>query len=66
MTMEIPTPVLVILVVMAALCFLQTLRRFWRASRPPLEDPLTEVPSRLAPPGDAPAGYKWILVPDDD
>ncbi|MBN9411308.1 MAG: hypothetical protein J0H69_19355 [Burkholderiales bacterium] len=63
---EIPTPLFWLLVLMAGVGFLTVMLRFLRRSRPPEDDPRTEVPSQLSPSHRAPAGYKWVLLPDDD
>jgi hypothetical protein len=63
---QIPTPLLYVLVALAAVGFAMVLAKFLRNIRAREDNPMTEIPSQLAPPGNAPPGYKWILVPDDD
>ena len=63
---EVSTPLLYGLAAMAAYGFILTLLRFFKRSSPPEENPLTELHSQFAPPGNAPRGYKWVLVPDRD
>ncbi len=61
---EVSTPLLIGLVVMAGYAFVSVLLRFIRRSSVQEDNPMTELHSQFAPPGNAPPGYKWVLVPE--